>query len=282
MSRIAVLGTGLLGSAFVEALLKKGGDEVVVWNRTASKAEPLVALGAHAADTPADAVRGADRVHLVLLDDDSVDEAIAAFRDALGSDVVIVDHTTNQPHRTAARAATLDAQGLHYLHAPVMMGPGAARTKTGMMLVAGPNARVARVREALAGMTGELWHVGERAELAAVYKLFGNAATLSVVGIVADIMRMADAADVEREGVMQMLAKVQLNGPVNTRGRMMVTDQFDPQFTLDVARKDVRLMRETAGDESTPLLDALANRMDHLIINGLGGADLAVLGKRGA
>ena len=279
MSRIAVLGMGLLGSAFAEAMLKRG-DAVVVWNRTASKTLPLVALGAQAADTPADAVRGADRVHLVLLDDDSVDDAIAQCRHALGATTVIVDHTTNQPQRTAARAAALDADGLHYLHAPVMMGPGAARTSTGMMLVAGPTARVAAVRDALAQMTGDLWHVGERADLAAVYKLFGNAATLSVVGVVADIMRMADGASVDREGVMQMLAKVNLNGPVNTRGRMMVNNTFDAQFTLDVARKDVRLMIETAGDESTPLLQALADQMDELIVSGHGTADLAVLGKR--
>ena len=281
MSRIAVLGTGLLGSAFVEAMLTKG-DSVVVWNRTASKTAPLVELGAIAAATPADAVRGADRVHLVLLDDDSVDDAIAAFRDALGQDTVIVDHTTNQPMRTGARAAALDAAGLHYLHAPVMMGPGAARTGTGMMIVAGPEARVARVRDALAALTGELWYVGERADLAAIYKLFGNAATLSVVGIVSDIMRLADASGVDREGVIQMLSKVQLNGPVTSRGRMMVQDSFDAQFSLDVARKDVRLMLETAGDESTPMLAALAVRMDQLIISGLGGADLAVLGKRGS
>ena len=279
MSRIAVLGTGLLGSAFAEAMLKKG-DTVVVWNRTASKTAPLVTLGAIHADTPADAVRGADRVHLVLLDDDSVDEAIDAFRAAIGSHTVIVDHTTNQPLRTGARAAALDAAGLHYLHAPVMMGPSAARTGAGMMLVAGPHARVALVHDALAALTGELWHVGERADLAAIYKLFGNAATLSVVGIVSDIMRMADATGVERDGVLQMLAKVNLNGPVNTRGRQMVSDTFEPQFTLDVARKDVRLMIETAGDESTPLLRALADQMDDLIINGYGSADLAVLGKR--
>ena len=58
MATVALLGTGLLGSAFVEALLRNG-HTVRVWNRTAAKAAPLVALGATLSATPAEAVTGA-------------------------------------------------------------------------------------------------------------------------------------------------------------------------------------------------------------------------------
>jgi 3-hydroxyisobutyrate dehydrogenase len=279
MSRIAVLGMGLLGSGMAEGLLARGGNQVVVWNRTASKTDPLVALGATAAESPAEAVRGAERVHLVLLDDDSVDSAIADFQAALHPDVIILDHTTTLPARTAARAAALDAVGIQYLHAPVMMGPGAARTAKGMMLVAGPGARFALVQDALAEMTGELWHVGERADLAAVYKLFGNAASLSVVGVLADVMHLADAAGVARAGVLEMLAKVNLNGPLGMRGAMMVTGTYEPNFTLDVARKDLRLMLETGEPSSMPMLAALAASMDDRIASGQAKEDFAILGQ---
>jgi 3-hydroxyisobutyrate dehydrogenase len=280
MARIAVLGMGLLGSGFAEALIERGGNEVAIWNRTRSKCDPLVARGAIAGDTPADAVRGAERVHLVLLDDDSVDAAIDACREALSPGAVIVDHTTNLPARTGARASALAADGIRYLHAPVMMGPGAARTATGMMLVAGPTALFDAVKDALSVMTGDLWHVGERTDLAAVYKLFGNAATLSVVGVLADVMRLADAASVDRAGVLAMLSKVNLNGPVGMRGRMMVSGDFEQNFTLDVARKDLRLMLEAAAGAETPMLHALAATMDAGIARGLGGEDFAVIGKR--
>ncbi len=278
MTRVAVLGLGLLGSGFAEGLLSRGGSTVVVWNRTPSKCEPLVALGATAAPSAAEAVRGAERVHLVLLDDDAVDATIADLQAALHPDAVIIDHTTTQPARTAARAAALSQADIRYLHAPVMMGPGAARDANGMMLVAGPEAWLDPVRDALVMMTGELWHVGERADLAAVYKLFGNAATLAVVGVLADIMRLADAANVPRTGVLDMLAKVNLNAPVGGRGKMMVTGEFESNFTLDVARKDLRLMLETAGDLATPMLAALAARMDEAISTGLGGEDFSVIG----
>jgi len=159
-----------------------------------------------------------------------------------------------------------------------MMGPGAARDAKGLMLVAGPEQWLTPVREALAAMTGEVWHVGERADLAAAYKLFGNAAALSVVGVVADIMRLADAAGVPRTGVLDMLAKVNLNAPVGGRGKMMVTGEFVSNFALDVARKDLRLMLETAGDQAVPLLAALAARMDEGLAAGKGREDFAVIG----
>jgi 3-hydroxyisobutyrate dehydrogenase len=280
MSHVAVLGMGLLGTGFAEGLLLRGGTTVTVWNRSSAKCEPLRALGADVATSPSEAVAKADRVHLVLLDDDSVDTTIDALRSALRPGAVIIDHTTTLPARTAARATALAADGVTYLHAPVMMGPGAARASQGLMLVAGPTAEVARLRDELAAMTGEVWHVGERSDLAASYKLFGNAATLSVVGVLADVMRMADAAGVDRAGVLAMLAKVNLNGPVGGRGAMMVSGEFVQNFTLDVARKDVRLMLKMASGAPTPMLSALAAAMDAGLEAGQGGEDFAVIGKR--
>ena len=130
MTTIAFLGTGLLGSAFVEAAVQRG-DQVTVWNRTADKARALEAIGARAAATPADAVRGAERVHLVLKDDAVVDAVIAQLRPGLGADAVIVDHTTTQPALTAERSRRLNAAGVRYLHCPVFIGPAAARKAQG-------------------------------------------------------------------------------------------------------------------------------------------------------
>jgi len=111
MAHIAFLGTGLLGSAFAEAAAKRG-DTVTAWNRSAAKAQALAQFGVKAAATPADAVRGAARVHLILKDDAVVDEVIAAARAGLGADAVIIDHSTTSPKLTAERAARLAAAGV--------------------------------------------------------------------------------------------------------------------------------------------------------------------------
>jgi 3-hydroxyisobutyrate dehydrogenase len=280
MTQVAVLGTGLLGSGFVEGFLARGGTDVVAWNRTRSRAEPLAQQGARVVDTIEEAVRHADRVHIVLLDDDTVDDAIRAMHGALRPGVVIVDHTTTRPDRTAERMAALDAAGIDYLHAPVMMGPPAARNAKGMMMVSGPVERFNRVRDELSRMTGELWHVGERPDLAAVLKLCGNAVILSMVGVLADVFHMADNARVDRENVLRLFDRVSAQGVINTRGVRMVEGDFTPMFHLTVARKDLRLMQETASGTAVPMLDALAGHMEQVIAAGAGEEDVAVLGRK--
>src|SRR5690606_386985 len=122
--------------AFAEAALGRG-DTVSVWNRTASKAQSLQQFGARVAATPADAVRGAERVHLVLRDDAAVEQVIAACRDALEPGAIIIDHSTTLPSATRERSAALNAAGVRYLHCPVFIGPAAARKGDGIILAAG-------------------------------------------------------------------------------------------------------------------------------------------------
>jgi hypothetical protein len=164
MSHAAFLGTGLLGSAFVEAAARRG-DQLTVWNRTADKAQALAPLGVTVAATPADAARGAARVHLVLKDDAVVEEVVAALRPGLAPDAVIVDHTTTQPARTAERARRLNAEGVRYLHCPVFIGPAAARQGRA------PSSRRGRAPcttrgPHLARMAPRVEYLGERPDLA--------------------------------------------------------------------------------------------------------------------
>jgi 3-hydroxyisobutyrate dehydrogenase-like beta-hydroxyacid dehydrogenase len=281
MTRVALLGTGLLGSAFADGMLARGGAELTVWNRTRARAEPLAALGARVADTPANAVRGAERVHLVLFDDATVDETIAALRPGLGDRAVIIDHTTTLPSATAERAQRLASEGVQFLHAPVFMSPAAARSAQGMMLVAGDSATFARVRDNLERMTGEVWHVGERADLAAAYKLFGNAMLIATGGGLADVFHMADALRIPRADALGVFDRFRIEGGIRNRGTKIVEENFAPSFHLETARKDVRLMIESADDEPVPVLRAVANRMDELIAKGFGDDDMAVIARKG-
>jgi 3-hydroxyisobutyrate dehydrogenase-like beta-hydroxyacid dehydrogenase len=281
MTRVALLGTGLLGSAFADGMLSRGGTELTVWNRTRAHAEPLAALGARVADTPADAVRGAERVHLVLFDDATVDETIEKLKSGLADRAVLIDHTTTLPTATAERAKRLAADGIAFLHAPVFMSPAAARSAQGMMLVAGDSSTFARVRDNLERMTGQVWHVGERPDLAAAYKLFGNAMLVATGGGLADIFHMADALDISRADALGVFDRFKIEGGIRNRGTKIVEQDYSPSFHLETARKDVRLMIESAGKEPVPVLRAVAARMDELIGKGLGNDDMAVLAKKG-
>lgn len=276
MTSIAVLGTGMLGSGFVEAACGRGW-RVTVWNRTLAKAEALAAVGARVAPTVADAVRGAQRVHLVLGDDASVEEVLAAALPALEAGAVICDHTTTQPGLTATRAGRLAGQGVTYLHCPVFMGPAAAREAKGSMLVAGPRAVFERVEADLVLMTGRLAYLGERPDQAAVVKLLGNALIIGVVGLLADVLTLARAAGLAPAEALGVMEFINPGAVAKLRGPSMAEGSFDPSFALTMARKDVRLMLETAEGLPMAVLSGLAERMDALIAAGHGDQDVGVL-----
>src|SRR3954453_10057356 len=99
MSKIALLGTGLLGSGIVRRFLKQG-HAVTVWNRTEAKARALEADGATVAATPAAAVDGADHVHIVLSEDSVVDAVLDRIGAALKRGAIVIDHSTTLPEGT--------------------------------------------------------------------------------------------------------------------------------------------------------------------------------------
>jgi 3-hydroxyisobutyrate dehydrogenase len=277
MANIAFLGTGLLGGAFAEAAAKRG-DSVTAWNRSMEKVLALAPFGVKPAATPADAVRGASRVHLVLKDDAVVEEIISAARAGLSPDAILIDHTTTLPQLTAERAERMHAAGLKYLHCPVFMGPPAARNAQGSMMVAGPKALFESVEADLASMTGRLTYMGERTDLAAANKLLGNAVIIGLSAVIADVLTLAQASSIDAEDAIRLLGSLDLNAMVMGRGMNMAKGNFAPSFELTMARKDVRLMLETAGNRPMAALPAIAARMDQLISAGHGAADASVLG----
>jgi 3-hydroxyisobutyrate dehydrogenase-like beta-hydroxyacid dehydrogenase len=279
MPTIALLGTGLLGSAMVENLLAKG-HPVRIWNRSADKLAPLVARGALPASDPAAAVRGAARVHLVLAEDDAVDAVMAQLRPGLGADVPIVDHSTNLPARVATRFATLRRQGVRYVPAPVFMSPANAREATGLMLLAGPPADAAALEPSLAAMTGKVWHVGERPDLAAVYKLAGNSLFFALTAAMADVLAMGRGHGIAPEVMLRLFDVFKPGSALPWIGQRLLTAGDAPaSFALAMARKDARLMQITAGDARLLLLPAIAAAMDAAIANGMDGADFAAFAR---
>ncbi len=274
--RIAFLGTGRLGSGFVEAALGRG-EAVTVWNRSADKARALEAMGATFAATPAEAVRGAARVHLVLKDDAVVTSVIADLRSGLSPDAIIVDHTTTQPALTAARAHRLTEEGVRYIHCPVFIGPAMARKGLGIILASGPRALFDEIQPALARQAATVEYLGERTDLAAVIKLCGNAYLIGTTGVMSDLLTIASRAGVSAPEAMHLFDFFSPAGIVTGRGKSIVARDFSPSFELEMARKDVRLMLETAGDAPMTVLPLIAERMDALIAAGHGADDMAVI-----
>ncbi len=278
MATVAVLGMGLLGKGFAQNLLAKG-HEVRVWNRTRAKAASLADGGAEVADSPADAVRGAERVHLILAADDAVDGVIEQLHPGLGEGVPIVDHSTNLPARVAERVPRLAADGVRYLSAPVFMGPQNSRDGTGLMLASGDPALVDELESALSTMTGQLLRLGPGADTAAKLKIGGNGLLIMMTSTMGDLFRLADGADLPYEALFQLLG--QFNPSAAGMGqRVLASGAGAVGFELTMARKDVGLMIDTAGGpEQLTLLPAIAERMDALIAAGHGQEDFTVVAR---
>jgi 3-hydroxyisobutyrate dehydrogenase len=275
MAAIAFLGTGLMGAALAEAAAKRG-DRVSAWNRSAAKAKALEQFGVRVAATVEDAVVGAERVHVMLADDVAVDAVLEAAVNSLGK-ALVIDHSTTSPAGTTSRAKRLEARGIGFLHAPVFMTPKMCREAGGMMLVAGPAALFARAEGALAAMTGRVEYLGERRDLAAANKLFGNAMIITLCGGLADVYAMAGSLGIEARDAHALFHKFNPTGVLTYRGAAMAKGDYTPTFELVMARKDARLMIEAAGDRSLTVLPAVASRMDSLIERGFGSDDLGVL-----
>lgn len=276
MANVAFLGTGLLGSAMVEGMLRRG-DAVTVWNRTASKARALESHGATVAASPGEAVAGADRVHMTLPDDAVVDQIVDGFLPRLRPGAVVVDHSTTAPGATRARLERMAKAGIKFIHAPVFMSPQMARDSVGFMLVSGPQAVVDAVHDALKPMTGEVWLLGEDPHRAAAYKLFGNSMLFVIAAGIADVFAMAKGIGLSPTEALEVFSKFQPGGIIKSRGAKMARGDFSASFELTMARKDIRLMIESAGSQPMAVLPGIAKKMDEAIAKGHGADDLGAI-----
>src|ERR1700704_3787239 len=276
MASVAFLGTGMLGGAMVEGMLRRG-DVVTVWNRTEAKARALESFGAKVAATPGDAVAGAERVHMTLPDDEVVDQIVAIFTPRLGKDTLVIDHTTASPRGTRARVARLNAAGVKFLHAPVFMSPQMARDSIGLILASGPQAVYDEALDTLEAMTGEVWYLGEQPELAAAYKIFGNSMLFVIAAGVTDVFAMAKGLGISAADALTVFSKFQPGGLIKSRGEKMARGDFNATFELTMARKDMRLMLEAAAGQPMTVLPGIAKAMDDAIAKGHGKDDLGAI-----
>jgi 3-hydroxyisobutyrate dehydrogenase len=278
---IAFLGMGLLGSNFVRAMRRRDLD-VQVWNRTPARARALEADGARAFDDPAAAVRGASRVHVAVSDDAAVDDVLEKARPGLAPDVIVVDHTTTSPAGAAARRARWAERGVAFQHAPVFMGPQNALEATGIMLASGDRARFDALSSELAKMTGKLVYLGAQPDRAAAFKLFGNLFLMSMTAGIADVLTLAKAVGIPAAEAATLFDVFNPAATIGVRVKRIIEgDYAHPSWELAMARKDARLMMESAekGGTTLALVPAIAEAMDRWIERGHAHEDWTVIAK---
>ena len=276
---VAVLGTGIMGSAMARNLLK-AGHRVTVWNRTAARAEPLTADGARHAADPAEAVRGADVVLSILLDGPSVLEAMRAAAPALRPGTVWTQCSTVGLEALDGLAAFADEHGLQLVDSPVLGTRQPAESGQLTVLAAGPlSARplADQVFDVIGSNTR--WLSEDAASAAATrLKLVLNGWVLTLVNGTAEALNLAEGLGVDPRAFLDTVA----GGPLDTaylqiKGAAMLDGDFAPSFTVEGGAKDARLIAAAgrAAGLTLDLAEASATRLARAAAQGHGAEDLA-------
>jgi 3-hydroxyisobutyrate dehydrogenase len=259
---VALLGTGTMGAGMA-ANIARAGMPLRVWNRSRDKAEPLADLGATVADTPADAVRGADIVLTMLFDADSVADTMEQAREGLAPGVVWLQQSTvgvEGSDRLVALAADL---GVAYVDAPVLGTRKPAEDGALVVLAAGPEdarQKVAPVLDAIGSRTMWLGAAGEASRL----KLAANAWVLTVVEGIAESLALTRSLGLDPRLFLEAVAGGAMDAPyVQLKGSSMLAGDFAPSFAVSGAAKDADLIVAAARGAGVELAVVEAAR-DHL------------------
>ncbi|MFI2738536.1 NAD(P)-dependent oxidoreductase [Streptomyces sp. NPDC018711] len=239
--KIAFLGLGSMGLPMARRLLD-AGHPLTVWNRTAAKADALVADGAVRAASPTEAVRDADVVVTMLADPAAALAVADEMLPALRPGTHWVDTSTVGPDAVAALAARLPA-GVTLVDAPVMGSVDRAAAGELMILAGGDTAPVAAVLDRL----GTVTPCGGPGTGAALKLVLINAA-IGGVALVAEALTLAGALGLPRELALRTLGAGPLAGAV---GRATATGSY---FPVALAAKDVALATASA---KLPVLEAV-------------------------
>ncbi len=272
---------GLLGANFVKAMLDKG-EKVQIWNRSPERAQALASFGATVFTSAADAVKGAEYIHLTVKDDAAVNEVLAAAAPGLQPGAVIIDHTTTTADGARQRTKEWKDNGFTYLHAPVFMGPANAREGSGYMLVSGDQAVVEKVKPLLDKMTGKVINLGPEEGKAAGMKLIGNSFLVAFVAGLSDTLSLGKALDISAQDIGSLFDIWNPAQMLATRlQRMSSGDYSKASWELNMARKDTQIFIDTVKGKNGTLtvLPAIAAQMDKMIGEGFGASDWTVISK---
>lgn len=280
MKRIGFLGTGLMGKPMAGRLLE-AGYPVTVWNCTAAKAEALRASGAVVAASPAECVRDADIVCLILEAGPAVEEVLFGSGDAAAAirrGAVVVDFSSIAPSTAKDHAARLAEMGIGHLDAPVSGGPYGAEAGTLAIMVGGDEQSFAAAEEILR-VLGTPTHVGPSGT-GQIAKLGSQTIVASQIAAIAEALMLAKANGADPAKVREALFGGFANSKIlRIHAMRMLNRDFRPGGHVRTHRKDLDAAVATARDASLdlPMLDFVHDLFVELCERGIGDYDHAAL-----
>jgi len=278
--QVAFLGLGRMGAAMAQHVLDAHHD-LQVWNRTPEKAAELVAAGAVAAGSPAEAARGADVVIAMLAHPDAVREVLLGpdgVADGAAEGTLVIDASTIGPQAAQEIGAELEKRGLRYLDAPVLGSVQPARDGTLAVFAGGSEADYADAEPLLRlwGDAAKVRRVGDVGSASAVKLVINLTIGVATAGV-GEALRLACDLGVDRHVALDALAAGPLGATVATKRTMLEEEEYSPVgFSLDLLDKDLGLVVDAAHGD-LPVTEAVRVVVGEAVTAGHGDDDYAAL-----
>jgi 3-hydroxyisobutyrate dehydrogenase-like beta-hydroxyacid dehydrogenase len=275
--KVAFVGLGNMGAPMAANLLT-AGHELVVYNRTPDRAEPLVRRGARAARTPREAAV-AEVLVTMLADDEALESVLfgpdGAF-EGLGRGTVHLSMSTISPGLSRRLLAEHRKRGQHYVAAPVFGRPEAAAAAKLWIVAAGPGEVIERVRPLLEALGQGTEIVGDDPPAANVIKIGGNFVLASVLETLGEAFALMRKHGVEPTRFLEILNGRLLRSPVvENYGKLVAAGRWEPPgFKLRHGLKDIRLALAAGDEVEVPLPVASLIHDRYLTAMAWGWADL--------
>ena len=261
--KTAFIGLGVMGYPMA-GYLAANGHEVVVFNRTAAKAEQwCVEHKGSSAATPAMAASGADIVFTCVGNDDDVREVITGpdgALQAMPSGAILVDHTTASANLARELQSAASKAGIGFLDAPLSGGQVGAETGQLTIMVGGDESVFVRARPVMDSYAKAITLIGE-AGSGQLAKMVNQICIAGVVQGLSEGLDFAIRAGVDPAKVIDAISKgAAQSWQMDNRWQTMVDGEFDFGFAVDWMRKDLGITldearRNAAALEMTKLVD---------------------------
>ncbi len=252
---IGWIGAGRMGFQLATRLLEAGHD-VTVYNRTRSKAEPLVTLGAKVVDRPSD-LAGLDVVFIMVSAPKDLEEVTMGAHGVLTvegkSPQVIIDSSTVSTEVSEKVRAFAKSKGTELLAAPVSGNPAVISAGKLTVAVSGPKDVFEQVSGLINLFGRKVTYVGE-GEVARLVKIAHNIMLGVVAQTLAEIVTLTEKAGVERSAFLEFLND-SVMGSTFTRYKSpaIVNLDFAPTFTVPLLLKDFDLGLDAAHELQVPM-----------------------------
>ncbi|GCE09699.1 NAD(P)-dependent oxidoreductase [Dictyobacter aurantiacus] len=258
---IGFIGLGNLGLPVATNLLK-AGYALHVYNRTADKAQSLVAQGAQLAERPADVVTSGGIVVSLVWDDTALESVVMSdgFLERLGPGSIHIAMSTVLPETSKKLAAIHAEHGCAYVEAPIFGVPQAAVARQLWIPFTGPQIAKERVRPILEAMGAQgIFDFGEEAGAANIVKIAGNFLIVSAGRSVGEALTMAKKNGVDPKAVIDMLTSSLFNAPIYKSYGKRIAEQGEAFGQNPIPLKDIGLFKKTAQriEEPTPIANTL-------------------------